>query len=118
MGTLNGKYSVGEPIEYASIYGYGKRRFPVLNQAGEAIGCVKEELLLNGEGQEVGKLYYSRNIMRPHGAKRFYDSVESLVLAYGGSMDRTKKKPVAKVRTPKAAPAKKRVTKKAASRTK
>ena len=119
MGTLSGKHTVGDAVVYGSIYGYQKNRFPVIRSSdGATVGSVKEEIVLNGENQEVSRIYYSRSIIRPHGSKRFFDSVESLILAYGGTIDRTKKKPVAKTRVAKPAPKKARAVKKPASRAK
>ena len=87
MATLSGKYTIGDPIEYTSIYGYAKRMFPV-RQGDEKIGNVKEETVLNGDGSEASKSFYTRNIVRPRGAKRFYASVEDLIIAFGGQIDR------------------------------
>ena len=78
MGTLSGKFKVGEPQQYGSIYGYQKFKFPVFKTEDpvSAAGYVKEELILNGKGETVGKTYYTRSFSRPNGAKRFYDSPE------------------------------------------
>jgi hypothetical protein len=89
--TLSGKYTIGEPIEYISIYGYPKRRFPILTEnSSEVVGHVKEELVLDGEKNEIGKVFYTRNLTRPYGQKRFYESVEALILAFGGEIARKK----------------------------
>ena len=95
MGTLSGKFKVGEPQQYGSIYGYQKFKFPVFKTEDpiSAAGYVKEELILNGKGETVGKTYYTRSFSRPNGAKRFYDSPELLVEAFGGTIDRTVPKP-------------------------
>lgn len=112
MGTLSGKYVIGEPIDYTSIYGYGKRRFPIFREGESSpAGHVKEELLLNGDGQEVGKAFCTRNLPRPNGAKRFYDSVESLVLAFGGEIARKKVIGLTTRAKKAASAAKRRVTK-------
>jgi hypothetical protein len=95
MGTLNGKYSVGEPQEYGSIYGYQKLRFPIYNENGTEVGHVKEELILDGEGKLVGKTYYTRSLSRPQGKHRFFDSPQSLVVAFGGEINRVKYVPPA-----------------------
>ena len=87
--TLNGKFKIGEPNEYESVYGYQKQRFPVLNEQGGEVGAIKEELVMDGAGNVVAKMYYTRNLTRPHGAKRFYDSPQALILAFGGTIDRT-----------------------------
>ena len=87
--TLTGKFKIGEPITYGSIYGYQKRRFPVINDGGQVIGHAKEEIVLDGKGDEVSKSFYTRNLPRPHGAKRFYASPEDMVVAFGGKIDRT-----------------------------
>ena len=90
MNTLNGTYKIGEPSDYSSIYGYQKRRFPVIDAAsGNQVGYVKEEPVLNGDGTESTRMVYTRNISRPTNAKRFYASPEALVEAFGGKIYRT-----------------------------
>ena len=89
MSTMNGKFKIGEPETYGSIYGYQKRRFPVIDENGSTVGHAKEEIVLDGKGDEVSKSFYTRNLPRPHGAKRFYASPEAMVEAFGGKIDRT-----------------------------
>jgi hypothetical protein len=102
--TLNGKFKIGEPNEYESVYGYQKQRFPVLNEQGSEVGAIKEELVMDGAGNVVAKMYYTRNLTRPHGAKRFYDSPQALILAFGGTIDRTVALPLVKVKRGKQKP--------------
>ena len=104
---LNGKYSVGEPVGYTSVYGYQKRKFPVFgeDQSAGAIGYIKEEIILGDDGKEVAKTYYTRSSWRNHGQLRFFESPEALIIGYGGKIDRTKKKPTAKKPRAKAKPA-------------
>jgi len=95
MATLNEncKYRVGDVIEYGSIYGYQKNKFPVIDDAsGSTVGHVKEELILGEDGEPVGRTYYTRDIYKKSGQKRFYSSPEALILACGGKLANPKMK--------------------------
>src|SRR5271165_6431605 len=103
----------GEPIEYTSMYGYWKQRFPVAIVDGDGeptkIGWIKEEKIIGAGGKVVGLMYYERNGWRGHGQQRFYDSPEALVTAFGGTLARKtglKKPRLAKTATTKARPKK------------
>ena len=90
---LNGKYTITKPgAEYTSMYGYQKNRLAVVGESGDTVGYIKEEIVLDEAGDEASRIYYTRNGWRPSGAKRFFASPEALVIAYGGQIDRTKKK--------------------------
>ena len=85
-------YVIGEPINYTSIYGYPKRRFPVFraNENGEkqneySIGEIKEEPMLDENGQLWGRCFYTKSL-RPSGKYRFYPSPEALIVACGGKV--------------------------------
>ena len=43
----------------------------------------------------MGVAYYTRDLPKPYGAKRFYSSPQALVIACGGTIDRTAPNPLA-----------------------
>jgi len=86
-------YVIGEPINYHSIYGYPKRRFPVYpadadgNKTGTySVGEIKEEPMLDENDQLWGRCFYTKNLGRPTGKYRFYPSPEALIVACGGQV--------------------------------
>ena len=89
MGYLEGKnVLLGEKQKYASIYGYPKFRYPVIEvSTGQALGLIKEEVTPGIPGQPDITVYYEKNRWRDHGKLRFYQSPEALVLALGGQID-------------------------------
>ena len=89
MGQLEGKQvRLGEKQKYASIYGYPKFRYPVIEvSTGQALGLIKEEVTPGIPGQPDITVYYEKNRWRDHGKLRFYQSPEALVLALGGQID-------------------------------
>ena len=83
-------YVIGEPVNYSSIYGYPKRRFPVHRadelgnkQDSYSVGEIKEEPMLDENGQLWGRCFYTKSL-RPSGKYRFYPSPEALIVACGG----------------------------------
>lgn len=87
------KYNIGDPVEYGSVYGYQKFKFPVIEEtSGATVGYVKEEVILGEDGEPAGRTYYTRDICKQHGQKRFYTSPEALVLACGGKLASPKMK--------------------------
>ena len=89
MGYLEGKQvRLGEKQKYASIYGYPKFRYPVIEvRTGQTLGLIKEEVTPGIPGQPDITVYYEKNRWRDHGKLRFYQSPEALVLALGGQID-------------------------------
>ena len=89
MGYLEGKQvRLGEKQKYASIYGYPKYRYPVIEvSTGQTLGLIKEEVTPGLPGQPDMTVYYEKNRWRPHGKLRFYQSPEALILALGGQID-------------------------------
>jgi len=89
VGYLQGKQvRLGEKQKYASIYGYPKFRYPVIEvSTGQALGLIKEEVTPGIPGQPDITVYYEKNRWRDHGKLRFYQSPEALVLALGGQID-------------------------------
>ena len=89
MGYLEGKQvRFGEKQKYASIYGYEKFRYPVIEvSSGQTLGLIKEEVTPGIPGQPDITVYYEKNRWRDHGKLRFYQSPEALVLALGGQID-------------------------------
>jgi len=86
-------YVIGEPVNYSSIYGYPKRRFPVHRadelgnkQDSYSVGEIKEEPMLDENGQLWGRCVYTKNLGRGHGKYRFYPSPEALIVACGGKV--------------------------------
>lgn len=84
-------YVIGPPINYTSIYGYPKRRFEVYQAdeqgnkiAAYPIGEIKEEPMLDENGDLWGRCFYTKNLGREHGKYRFYPSPEALIVACGG----------------------------------
>ena len=84
-------YVIGPPINYPSIYGYPKRRFEVFqaDEQGNTIaayptGEIKEEPMLDENGERWGRCFYTKNLGRDHGKYRFYPSPEALIVACGG----------------------------------
>jgi hypothetical protein len=115
-------YTVGEPIPYVSIYGYDKRRLPILRaDDGTVVGHAKEEIVKGEDGQEVSRTFYTRDINRNPGMLRFYASPEALIVGFGGKVEPKKgtvlRKKVAAARPKKKVAASKRA-KKPASRVK
>ena len=104
---------MGNPCPYTSMYGYAKRKHEVLNNADDqVIGYIKEEEVLDGDGEVAYSTYYTRSFDRPGGAKRFFDSPQALLKAFGYAV---KRKPVTKMAaTKKARPVKKPARKKTA----
>lgn len=96
--SLSGKYSIGEPVQYGSIYHYQKWRFPVKDEAGQVVGWCKQEKVVDENGEESGVAYYTRDLPKPYGAKRFYSSPQALVIACGGTIDRTAPNPLSAVK--------------------
>jgi len=92
--ALSGKYSVGQPVQYGSIYSYQKFKFPVRDEGGNIIGWAKQERVVDDNGEESGVCYYTRDLPKPHGAKRFYSSPQALIIACGGQIDRTAPNPL------------------------
>ena len=85
-------YVIGEPINYHSIYGYPKRRFPVhrADESGNkqdsySVGEIKEEPMLDENGHLWGRCFYTKSL-RPSGKYRFYPSPEALIVACGGKV--------------------------------
>jgi hypothetical protein len=76
--SLSGKYSIGEPVQYGSIYHYQKWRFPVKDEAGQVVGWCKQEKVVDENGEESGVTYYTRDLPKPYGAKRFYSSPQAI----------------------------------------
>lgn len=82
-------YHVGQPVEYESIYGHPKRRFPVFSVdphtgvQGDCIGWIKQEPLADEMGNLAGFAYYTKEGWRNNGQFRFYASPEALLAAYG-----------------------------------
>ena len=96
--ALKGHFWIGEPVKYQSMYHYSKFRFPVISsETGSAVGWVKQEKVVDENGDESGTTYYTRDFEKPHGMKRFYNSPQALVIALGGQIDRTKPNPLAAV---------------------
>ena len=96
--ALKGQFYIGEPVQYQSMYHYSKFRFPVISsETGSAVGWVKQEKVVDENGDESGTTYYTRDFDKPHGMKRFYSSPQALVVALGGQIDRTKPNPLAAV---------------------
>ena len=96
--ALKGQFWIGEPVKYQSMYHYSKFRFPVISsETGSAVGWVKQEKVVDENGDESGTTYYTRDFDKPHGMKRFYNSPQALVIALGGQIDRTKPNPLAAV---------------------
>ena len=89
MGYLEGKQvRLGEKQKYASIYGYEKFRYPVIEvSTGQTLGLIKEEVTPGIPGQPDITVYYEKNRWRDHGKLRFYQSPEALILALGGQID-------------------------------
>ena len=88
-------YVIGEPVNYSSIYGYPKRRFPVHRadelgnkQDSSSVGEIKEEPMLDENGQLWGRCFYTKTLGRPTGKYRFYPSPEALIVACGGKATR------------------------------
>jgi hypothetical protein len=51
-------YTVGEPIPYDSIYGYDKRRFPILRaDDGAVVGHAGEEIVKGVNGKRRAALF-------------------------------------------------------------
>jgi hypothetical protein len=103
-------YVIGPPINYTSIYGYPKRRFEVYQAdekgdkiAAYPVGEIKEEPMLDENGDLSGRCFYTKNLGREHGKYRFYPSPEALIVACGG---RALSKPAAQRRTNGDAPLK------------
>ena len=72
-------YVIGPPINYTSIYGYPKRRFEVFQAdeqgnktASYPAGEIKEEPMLDENGELWGRCFYTKNLGREHGKYRFY----------------------------------------------
>jgi hypothetical protein len=95
MGYLEGKkVRLGEKAQYASIYGYQKFRYPVIDvETGQELGLIKEEVTPGIPGQPDIAVYYEKNRWRLHGKLRFYQSPEALVLALGGKIDTSRLSP-------------------------
>jgi hypothetical protein len=89
VGYLEGKQvRLGEKQKYASIYGYEKFRYPVIEvSTGQTLGSIKEEVTPGVPGQSDITAYYEKNRWRDHGKLRFYQSPEALILALGGQID-------------------------------
>jgi hypothetical protein len=96
--SLSGKYSIGEPLQYGSIYHSQKWRFPVKDEGGQVVGWCKQEKVVDENGEESGVTYYTRDLPKPYGAKRFYSSPQALVIACGGAIDRTMPNPLPAVK--------------------
>jgi len=92
--ALSGKFSVGQPVQYGSIYAYQKFKFPVLDESGARVGWAKQERIVDENGEESGVCYYTRDLPKPYGAKRFYSSPQALIIACGGQIDRTAPNPL------------------------
>ena len=95
MGLNSEKfYTIGEAENYTSIYGYAKRRFPVYecdeqgNKLPSAYGVatIKEEPLLDENGQLWGRCFYTKSGILGGGKYRFYPSCEALIAAAGGKV--------------------------------
>ncbi len=80
-------YTVGEPVQYDSIYGYNKLRFPVYlvdttnGHRGSCVGWIKQEPMPDENGKLVGFTYYTKEGWRKEGQLRFYPSPEALLSA-------------------------------------
>ena len=111
------KYRLGDPVDYTSMYGYAKRRFPVyaMNDDGESsVGSIKEEKIINENGDVEDVMFYERNGWKKSGQQRFYTSCEALVIACGGKFSERK---VVAVEAPKKARITKAAVKKARAKT-
>ena len=87
-------YRLGETVQYGSIYGYRKNRVALLDAAtGDNIGWIKEEVVPGLPGQPDVTCYYEKNGWRPSGKLRFYQSLEAMVLALGGTIDASRLTP-------------------------
>jgi hypothetical protein len=96
--ALKGQFWIGEPVQYQSMYHYQKWRFPVISsETGSTVGWVKQERVVDENGDESSSTYYTRDFDKPYGMKRFYSSPQALVIALGGQIDRTKPNPLAAV---------------------
>ena len=96
--ALKGQFWIGEPVKYQSMYHYSKFRFPVMiSPDGGIAGWIKQEKVVDENGDESSCTYYTRDLDKPYGMKRFYSSPQALVIALGGQIDRTKPNPLAAV---------------------
>ena len=74
---------------YMSVYGYPKRAFHVHTvddegfRTDQAIGVVKEELVVNGDHKFKGKVYYARGLKTGKAVLDFYNTAEGLLKAAG-----------------------------------
>jgi len=81
------QYRVGDVKDYTSIYGYPKKMYPIIDvESDETVGHVKEEALVDADGERAVLMYYERNGWRKHGQLRFYTSIEACVKACGGTL--------------------------------
>ena len=68
------------------------------DEAGQVVGWCKQEKVVDENGEESGVAYYTRDLSKPYGAKRFYSSPQALVIACGGTIDRTAPNPLSAVK--------------------
>lgn len=91
-GTREPRWVVGEAVDYGSIYGYPKRKIMVYRiNPGQVAGqaekeYVKEELIVNENGEIAGVCYYRGSFNRPSGKLRFYSSPEAFLIACGNQL--------------------------------
>jgi hypothetical protein len=84
-------YKIGAPVDYGSIYGYKKKKYPVIGTESEqTIGFVKEEAVVGQNGKGVGLVYYTRDLYRKCGQLRFYESPQAVIVAFGGQIAKGK----------------------------
>lgn len=81
--------ALGPMEEYASVYGYPKRKAVVFEtdadgvKTGAILGVVKEELVLGSGNQFVGKVYYSRGLKQTNDTLEFSNDPETLLRNMG-----------------------------------
>jgi hypothetical protein len=97
MSSLSGRTvrpgGQDEAVQYRSIYSYQKLRYPVFDdESNMLLGYVKQECILDEDGEWLAPVYYTKDFSRPSGKTRFYGSVNSLLIAFGAKIARVAKK--------------------------